>query len=391
MKHHPSINHSSRVVYTILFIGFIYTLHLVLPVYVNSSFLGLFMSEQSIGILYTLGAAVTIIGLFTIGRILERFGNYKTSLVLIFVQLILFYLFITAQSAWVIGGAFILSTAVVALIGLGLDVFLETYSDIRHIGGIRGLYMGVNNTAWILAPLIGAALIAGIHYRNVYMAAFGLLFFLFYFIWRNMHTFQDPHYGHFSLYETLTYILKKKNLSKLFAANIILNLFYAWMVIYSPIYLRQTLGFSWDEVGIILTIMLLPFVIFQYPAGRLADKGWGEKKIMTLGFAIMGLSTITLAFITSHSVILWAVALFFTRTGASIAEIMIEAYFFKTVKPEDADILTSFRVTRYIAYILAPAVTAVGLYYTTDTNLFIILGIITLLGIWYTTTIDDVI
>ena len=251
--------------------------------------------------------------------------------------------------------------------------------------------MGVNNTAWILAPLLGAALIAGIHYRNVYIAAFGLLFFLFYFIWKNLRDFKDPHYGHFALHETLAYVLKKSNLSKLFSANIILNTFYAWMVIYIPIHLHEIIGFSWDEIGIILTVMLLPFVIFQYPAGRLADKGWGEKKIMNLGFIIMGFSTIALAFITSHSVLVWAIALFMTRVGASIAEVMIEAYFFKTVKPEDADVLTSFRVTRYIAYILAPAITAVGLYYGNNSGLFIILGIVVLLGMRFTLAIEDVV
>ena len=139
MKHHPSITHPSRIVYTILVIGFIYTLHLVLPVYVNSSFLGTFTDEQTIGILYIIGSSVTIAGLFTIGKILERFGNYRTALALILIQFVLFYEFITATSFWVIATAFILSTAIVALIGLNLDVFLETYSDIRHIGGIRGL------------------------------------------------------------------------------------------------------------------------------------------------------------------------------------------------------------------------------------------------------------
>jgi MFS family permease len=391
MKHHPSITQPSRIVYTILVIGFIYTLHLVLPVYVNSSFLGLFTNEQTVGILYIIGSAITIVGLFTIGKVLERFGNYRTSLVLIVIQMVLFYGFITAQSFWVIATVFVLSTTVIALIGLNLDVFLETYSDIRHIGGIRGLYMGVNNTAWILAPLIGASLIAGVHYRNVYIASFGLLFFLFYFISKNLRGFKDPRYGHFALHETLVYILKKENLSKLFAANVILNTFYSWMVIYIPIYLYQTVGFNWDQIGIILTIMLLPFVIFQYPAGRLADKGWGEKKIMTLGFIIMGLSTCALAFITSNSVLVWGIALFITRVGASIAEVMIEAYFFKSVSPENADLLTSFRITRYIAYIIAPAITAVGLYYTTDSNLFILLGIIVLFGLRYTLTIKDVV
>ena len=391
MKHHASINRPSRIVYTILLIGFIYTLHLVLPYYVNSSFLGLFTDEKTIGLLYAAGSVVTIAGLFLIGKVLGRFGNYKTSLALILIQMVLFYGFITANSFWLIATIFIASSAVVALIGLNLDVFLETYSDIRHIGGIRGLYMSTNNIAWILGPLVGATLIAGVYYRNVYIAAFGLLFFLFYFIFKNLRDFKDPKYTHLSFHQTVSLVLDDDNLSKLFAANILLNVFYDWMVIYIPIYLHQTMGFSWDQIGIILTIMLLPFVIFQFPAGKLADMGWGEKRIMSIGFFILGLSTCALGFITSHSVLVWAGALFITRVGASIAEVMIEAYFFKTVSPEKADLLSTFRITRYIAYIIAPAITAIGLFYTTDTaNLFIILGLIVLWALRYSLTIKDV-
>jgi len=392
MRHHPSINHPTNIVYAILLIGFIYTLHLTLPVYIASSFLSTFTNENTVGLLYTIGSALTILGLFLIGKILTRWGNYRTSLVLITIELVLFLGFITTQSFAMIAIIFVASTAIVALMGLNLDVFLETYSEVRNTGGIRGLYMAINNVAWILAPLLGAALLAGIHYRNVYIAAFTLLFVLLYLIYKNLRNFEDPHYGHLSFHQTLGRVFKNKDLSKLFAANIILNTFYSWMTIYMPIYLYQNMGFNWDEIGIILTVMLLPFVIFQYPAGKLADKGWGEKKIMSLGFVIMGISCCALAFITSNSILIWAVALFITRIGASIAEVMIEAYFFKKVSPENADLLTSFRVTRYGAYIIAPAITAIGIYYGINNgNIFIVLGLIIFWALRYTLTITDVV
>jgi len=422
MRHHNSIKiptgrHTSSIVYSILVIGFIYTLHLVLPVYVTSSFLATFTDERTVGILYTVGSIVTILGLFSIEKILQRFGNYRTSITLVFIQMVLFYGFITANSFLMISIIFVLSSAVVALIGFNLDVYLETYTDVQHTGGVRGLYMAINNSAWILAPLIGAILVAGgtivsvtgglgavgamstavatvvtgANYRNVYIAALAILFILLFLMYKNLRHFKDPLYNHDSLRTTLLRVFKNDDLSKLFAANLILNTFYDWMIIYMPIYLHQTIGFGWDQIGIILTIMLLPFVIFQFPAGKLADSGWGEKKIMSLGFLILGLTTCALAFISGANLIIWAVALFATRIGASIAEVMIEAYFFKKVPPADADLLGSFRITRYGAYIIAPIITAIGLAYTTSANLFIILGLIVLWALRYSLTITDVV
>jgi MFS family permease len=417
MRHHDSIKRKTSVVYSILIIGFIYTLHLVLPVYVNSSFLSTFTDERTVGILYTVGSIVTILGLFSIEKILQRFGNYRTSIALVLIQMVLFYGFVTANSFLMISIIFVLSSAVVALIGFNLDVYLETYTEVRHTGGVRGLYMAINNSAWILAPLIGAILVAsgtattglvaagssagtavigaigsiGANYRSVYIAALAILFILLFLMYKNLRHFKDPLYNHDSLRTTLLRVFKNEDLSKLFAANLILNIFYDWMIIYMPIYLHQTVGFGWDQIGIILTIMLLPFVIFQFPAGKLADAGWGEKKIMSFGFFILGVTTCALAFITGANLIVWAAALFATRIGASIAEVMIEAYFFKKVPPADADLLGSFRITRYGAYIIAPIITAIGLAYTTSANLFIILGLIVLWALRYSLTITDVV
>ncbi len=392
MRHHPSIRHKTSIVYSILLIGFIYTMHLVLPIYVASSFLSTLVSEQTVGILFIAGSALTIVGVFFIERALERFGNYKTSMFLTVITIVLMYCLIVSNSIWIVGSAFVLSTMTLALIGLNLDVYLETYSDVGHTGGIRGLYMAINNIGWVLAPLLGAILIGTSYaYRNVYIAAFSLLFILLYLIHKNLRNFKDPHYSHIALKRTISRILENSDLAKLFTANIILNTFYAWMVIYIPIYLNTTVGFNWDQIGIILTIMLLPFIIFQFPAGKLADQGLGEKKMMNIGFLILGVSTIYLAFIHGNSFLAWAIALFVTRIGASVAEVMIEAYFFKKVSPENADLLSSFRITRYIAYVVAPAITAIGLAYTVHANIFIILGCIVLCALPYTMKITDVV
>ena len=392
MRHHESIRHTTNVVYSILLIGFIYTIHLVLPLYVDSSYLSTFTSEQIVGMLFTFGSIVTVIAAFFIERILERFGNYKTSIVLTLLSMALLYGLLAGGNIWIVGACFILVTATISLLGLNLDIFLETYTETGHTGGIRGLYMSVCNIGWVMAPLLGAMLIgASNNYRNVYIGALSLLFILLYLIHKNLRNFKDPHYSHIAFTKTLSRVLEHRDLSKLFAANIILNTFYAWMTIYIPIYLHTTIGFGWDQIGMILTIMLLPFIIFQFPAGRRADQGLGEKKMMSIGFLILGVSTISLAFLHGDSFAAWALALFVTRIGAAVAEVMIEAYFFKKVTAENADLLSSFRITRYIAYIIAPAITAIGLFYTTRANIFIILGLIVLWALRYSMTITDVV
>lgn len=380
----------SHTIYTIAVIGFIYTLHLVLPMYSNSSFLSLFADERTVGIIYMLGAAVSILGFLLAPYVIRRFGNYATAIGLVCIQIVIFYILVTSSSSITIAGMFILQSAVISLIGLTLDIFLESYTDTKHVGSVRGLYTATLNASWLIGPLIGSMLINGMNnYRNTYIAALAMLFPLLYLIYRNFSKFKDPNYTHLSPWHLIKHILSNENWTKLFFANIILQTFYAWMVVYSPIYLNKTIGFSWEEIAIILTIMLIPFPLIQYPLGRLADKKYGEKEIMAIGFAIMGIATIALSLIDIKNLALWALILFITRIGAASAEIMIETYFFKTVPQRDSAVLGSFRITRPIAYFLAPLITGFGLLFMTHESLFVLIGMIVFVGLIPALTIKD--
>jgi MFS family permease len=380
----------SHVIYTIAVIGFIFTLHLAVPVYSNSSFLNLFMDEDAVGYIYMLGSAVSILGFLIAPHFIRRFGNYAVSIFLICVQIALFYGLISATSPITIATLFILQSAVVVLIGLSFDIFLEVNTTHTHVGAVRGLYATTLNASWVLAPLIGSFIINGTeNYRQVYIVGLAMLFPLLYLVYRNFPTFRDPSYSHLSPWQLIRHVSSNSNWVKLFCANIVLQVFYAWMVVYSPIYLHKVIGLDWSGIGIILTIMLIPFVLIQYPLGKLADQKYGEKEIMALGFVVMGVSTIALSFITEANVALWALGLFLTRIGAAAAEIMLETYFFKTVAAKDSAVLGSFRITRPAAYFIAPFITTIGLMFTTHQHLFVILGVFCFLALYPALTIKD--
>ena len=162
------------------------------------------------------------------------------------------------------------------------------------------------------------------------------------------------------------------------------------MVIYTPIYLHGNLGFGWDEIGIIFSIMLLPFVLVTFPLGKLSDK-IGEKKILALGFLIATGTVFTIPFIQEHSILIWALVLFATRVGAATIEIMSESHFFKIVKEEDVDEISFFRNTGPVSFIIAPLVAIPVLLYTPSFEfIFFALSAILLLGLFITLRLKDV-
>src|SRR5690606_1462126 len=101
--------------------------------------------------------------------------------------------------------------------------------------------------------------------------------------------------------------------------------FFAWMVIYVPVYLSVELGFNWEEIGSILFVALMAYVLLEYAIGYLADNYFGEKEMMALGCIIMSLSVSCFIFLDGSSVLPWMIAMFMTRVGAAFVETTSES------------------------------------------------------------------
>ncbi len=154
-------------------------------------------------------------------------------------------------------------------------------------------------------------------------------------------------------------------------------------------YLRDYIGFSWTQIGLIFTLMLLPFVIFEVPVGEMADNKYGEKEFLTIGFIVMGLATLFISFITAQVLFIWAAVLFITRIGASFVEVSTESYFFKQVNQSKTDVISFFRVTRPISFIVAPILATISLQFIPFQYMFIVIGTLMIVGSHYSLALHD--
>jgi len=351
--------------------------HYCLMVYINSSFLSGFFKDSQVSIIYMLGSIFNIILLLTIPKVLNKIGNYKLTLYAIAIEFISIAGLIFTTSPFLIALYFILHVAIGPVILFNLDVFLESESpDETKTGGVRGTYLTLTNATLVLSPsIVGLILTRGTYY-SVYI--FSLLFVipLFILIRKYFKNYVDQPIAHINIRDTLTTYLQNRNLSHIFYSHFTLQLFYAFMVIYTPIYLSQYIGFSWSEIGLMFTIMLLPFALFELPIGKLADTKYGEKEILTLGLVIMGLSTLLISFITVKNFVLWTILLFITRTGASFVEVTSDSYFFKQVTQRQTDEISMYRITRPLSFVVAPVLATLSFQFIPYQYIFLVIGTI---------------
>ncbi len=364
--------------------------HYFFIIYVNSSLLSQFFSESQVSVLYIISSLINLIFLLNISKILNTVGNYKITLYAITIEILATLGLALTDTAFLVGCYFLIHQIIVPIILFNLDVFLESEStDETKTGGIRGMYLTLANITLVISPSIVGLILIDNYYHRVYMASLLFLLPLFFCIKKYFNRYVDIPVAHLKIRETINTYLTHKNLSNIFITHLSLQLFYAFMIIYTPVYLSKYIGFSWGEIGVMFTIMLLPFALFELPIGKLADEKYGEKEILTIGFVIMGLSTLLMSFITVKSFVLWTIILFLTRTGASFVEITSDSFFFKQVGSGDTDEISMYRTTRPIAFIIAPLIATLCLTFLSYNYIFLVIGIIVILSTHWSLALMD--
>lgn len=369
--------------------AFFFSAHLALLTYVNSSTLARFLPQEFIGLVYVASALISLLLLWRAPRLLRKFGNWKITLSAMGLSIMLLTIIGTAHSALLLVAAFIGYFALNTLTFYLLDVFIEHYSPTGQTGNIRGFYLTLANLAWIGAPFITGKLVTSYGFNFVYFIAALLILPSFFLIKQQERHFKDTSYPIVRFTSEWKSLWRHKKIRTITILNFVLQFFYVWMTLYTPLYLISVQGFSWKTIGVMFSIMLLPFIIFQYPAGRLADKYLGEKELLLAGFLLMAVAALAISFVGVTSIFTFTVILFVSRIGASITEVMCESYFFKQVSDRQTVFISFYRDMVPLAYIAAPLLGTLILAYGSYILLFQVLAVILLVGLLVGFTLKD--
>lgn len=367
--------------------GFLYSISLALTYYINSSYLASFVGEKYVGLIYTLASILSLLSLLALPAIFRKIGGYRF---LVYTGLLsaLSYLGMAfAVKPWAAASVFILSFTFNTLVLFSIDEFLKIFSKIKEIGGVRGTYLTIVHVALISIQLAYWAFLGLFSFQTIYLLSFAITALFLFTTIGSLSRAPDPNYDRVSTLAFVGKFFKRRELLRAYLMSFLLQLFYAWMIIYTPIYLSLHLGFSWREIGIIQAVMLLPFLLIPYSMGRYGDK-FGERKMLIWGFVIVATATLVLFFADSHAVWVWALILFLTRIGAASIEVMSDAYFFKHINPENEEFIGVYRSTVPIAYIGGPLLASAIFFLVPAFNfIYAILAGIMFLGTYLATAI----
>jgi len=372
-------------------ITFLNALHLAAIDFVNSSLLEQYISQTKIGFLYATSSLLMLIFLRLITVFLKRFGAYRVSLTVISIDFLATLELAYSKEVHWIFIFFILHTVASIIILFCFDIFLENYAQNDNKKGFfRGLFLSISASASLLSPVISGLVIGNnAQYENAYIISALYLIPVILFFVTSFKKFPDPKYKTLSLAQTIKRVRAHRNIFHISFTQFLLRFYFFWMMVYLPIYLHKNIGFSWPEIGVILFVMLLPYMFIEFPAGIIADKWLGEKELLLTGFFITIISTAFLSFLTVKSIFVWGGILFVTRIGTALIDSMSETYFFKKVDGDEASMLSEFRMLRPLAYGIGAISTGLLLLFCPLQYLWILLALCMFLGIFSVHALTD--
>ena len=366
---------------TIDFISFLMGFSQAILIYVISSYFKEASGTDNVGFFYFISYATVLIALLNFHKIIRKFGKFKT-FAFIYIIKIGIIAALAVLPASIFGSLFLMAYIIFGTLGwTAMDIILESYSVDKRSGRIRGLYLTITNAGFIFGPFISSHILETCGFSAIFIISLVLHVLEYLIAYRSLRGANHEHSKKETIKEVLARVARRPNILKAYYISFVLDCFYAVMVVFSPLYLLS-IGMSWDQIGLIFTAMLVPFVMFQYPAGVLADKKYGEKKLIILSLFIIGFSTLAVFFSKSDGFLFWLIVMFISRIGASLLEITRDSYFYKRIDGDDIDLIDFFRTSRPAAYLVSTFASTLLLLYFSMQSVFLFLAIVIFIGLY---------
>ena len=369
----------------------LYAFHYGIPLYASSSFLHQYFGSSKISAIYMVGSLLTLLVSIHFTKYLHRFHTYNFTLSVVIAEILTTLAFSLTNNPWVILFFFTIHFCLSTLLYIIISVFIENLTPHAETGMIRGLFLTLLNLGILVSPFIGAALLAHKGYTELYIISAVVLVPFIYFLKRYFKHMPDPGYRSLDMIAAGKRAFTNINLRGALMSVLLLECFYAVMVIYSPLYL-ESIGIPLTTyLSAILPIALTPFVIMPYELGIIADNKLGEKELLILGLIIMAITTLSIVVISTTNTIIWAGILIVSRVGASCVETMAFTYYFKKINNQDASLVALIGNMRSVATVIVGFMGMImaPLMVNYPGIIFIILGLALLLGVTYVLPIKD--
>lgn len=360
-------------------VNFILIMAMATTAYIHSSYLSNLNTTIPAGILFAFGSITALIATFHSPFLFQKFGVKKSIILASALNTIGLLTMGISTNPGLSIFAFIVTIGSTALVVIGIDMVINHFTVTKEAGEVRGLNLALGNLGFLIGPLIAGILANKTNINTVYVfAAFLIVGMMIFFKYKfKKFELHPTHIKQVGLSDFFT-LWKKEKIKYAYITGFMVEYFFGIWAIFTSIYMHEVIGFNWAQIGLILALMHIPYIILEPIIGDIADRYNNEKKLMKIGLCITGLSFLWIALMKHDIVIIWIIVSMLTRVGASFGQVAHESFFFKQIKPSESGLVSMYRTMSPLALLIAPISGSIILLFTGHSNLFIFVSILLL-------------
>lgn len=355
-------DNNKQHIHLIYTMAFLLAFSMALVAYTASTFFSDAWNTDNVGLVYVGIHSISLLFFLYFHRFVLLVGKSVAFLLLVLSSIILVIAVSLFGASPLSSILLALYMAIMGLMWASLDSVLESVSTDGEAGRIRGLFLVSMNMGIFMGPMTSTTLIDLYGFSGLFTFSAIILCLLLVFGLLVFHKKNHILRSKISLKKIIKKLRKRPDILLIYWIALTLDGFFAILVVFTPLYLLE-LGMNWQEIGLILSLALIPFILLQYPVGRIADKRLGEKEMIITALALIIISVSFMPTIKSDSVLVWGIILIVGRIGAALLEVLRDSYFYKRIDGEDVGMINFFRTARPIGYIFASGVSALLLLF----------------------------
>lgn len=332
----PHINKDGRV---FSWVSLLYALGmgLLLPIFPN--FIeSILKSETLVGCFYSLTSIAMVIAGIASAYFYKKFSRINLLYFFLLTVSLTTFFFIFVGTVYNLLPLELLRIFSALIILMSLSLMVKDFTASQNLTKTEGVYFLFNNIGWLVGPIVGGVLakyggeeLVFVLSGFSFMAA--LIYILHQQLIRRHPALLVPKIERVRVVKENRFkaFFRSRGRLQAYAVSMVYFMWCSLKVITIPLFVKD-MGYGSDMAGLILSLAIIPFILFEIPVGVYASK-YGLKLPIGAGFLIIALSLV-LVFI-SPWFYLDALLLICANIGAAFVEPLADVYFFKNVKEEE--------------------------------------------------------
>lgn len=342
-------------------------------------------NQNNVGYYYSILSIVgAIISVFSTYVFCKYSKVYITKIAL-FSAIVLLILMNLTENIYQLGILDIPRAVCVLISNMALAIFVKDFSKKNNLALNEGRYFRYSNIGCLIGPTLGGLSAKFFGNESIFtLSSIFLIISLAYFnhqhiVIKHKHINDDLHEeGIKELFHNIYSYFKNIELIKVFLIALGLNIWWSIRSVYVPLTITN-LGFSQDIIGFIITLGILPLVIFEGIAGKLAQKN-GVRKYLFFGFLLISILCLLGFFVQSSYFIIAIIIL--ANIGAAFIEPLKDTYFFEATAQNNAEKFYGiYNIAEPIGFFIGPIIASITLYFIS--NPYIVWGEIGLISLMF--------